>query len=96
MIESRPKRRVVSVPSSRSTGLALLTAGLALALTVTAADADAAGLWFSDRGVRPMGRAGAFVAGVDDLHGIWFNPAGIADAGDAALVDFAWLRMQNS
>jgi len=43
-----------------------------------------------------MGRAGAFVAGVDDLHGIWFNPAGIADAGDAMLIDFAWLRAQNT
>lgn len=73
----------------------IIAAGAALLLTV-AKEASAAGLYFSDRGVRPMGRAGAYVAGADDLHGIWFNPAGIADAGDAVLVDFAWLRFQNS
>jgi long-chain fatty acid transport protein len=66
------------------------------AVATVSSSVDAAGLWFSDRGVRPMGRAGAFVAGVDDLHGIWFNPAGLADAGDAALVDFAWLRARNT
>ena len=46
----------------------------------TAGDAGAAGLYFSDRGVRPLGRGGAFVAGADDLGAIWYNPAGIADA----------------
>ena len=45
----------------------------------------------TDRGVRPMGRAGAFVAGADDLGAVWYNPAGIADAGSALLVDFSWL-----
>lgn len=69
---------------------------LALAALCVTGSANAAGLYFSDRGVRPMGRAGAYVAGVDDLHGIWFNPAGIADAGDAVLVDFAWLRFTNT
>jgi long-chain fatty acid transport protein len=54
--------------------------------------ADAAGMYFSDRGVRAMGRAGAFVAGADDLQAIWYNPAGLADAGTAILVDAAWLR----
>lgn len=62
------------------------------AATTWAGDASAAGLYFSDRGVRPMGRAGAYVAGADDLHAIWYNPAGLADAGTSALVDFAWLR----
>ena len=41
------------------------------------ADADAGGFYFSDRGVRPMGRAGAFVAGADDLNATYYNPAGI-------------------
>src|SRR5271169_3823767 len=54
--------------------------------------ADAAGLYFSDRGVRPMGRAGAFVAGADDAGAVWYNPAGLADAGSSLLMDFAWLR----
>lgn len=72
-------------------GLAL---GASLAVVASSQVASAAGMYFSDRGVRPMGRAGAFVAGADDLGGIWYNPAGIADAGDAVLVDFAWLRFE--
>ncbi len=55
-------------------------------------NAHAAGFYFSDRGVRPMGRAGAFVAGADDLHSIWYNPAGLSEAGTGLLLDFAWLR----
>jgi len=65
---------------------------LACAAFAVATDASASGLYFSDRGVRPMGRAGAFVAGADDLGAIWYNPAGLADAGTSVLVDFAWLR----
>jgi long-chain fatty acid transport protein len=63
-----------------------------MALAVPSRDAHAGGLYFSDRGVRPMGRAGAFVAGADDLGAVWYNPAGIADAGTAFLFDAAWLR----
>jgi long-chain fatty acid transport protein len=64
-----------------------------LALGVlTPCSAGAAGLYFSDRGVRPMGRAGAFVAGADDLGAIWYNPAGLADAGTSVLMDFSYLR----
>ena len=73
--------------TSRMIGVAL-----AAAVLVTVAEARAAGLYFSDRGVRPMGRAGAFVAGADDLGAIWYNPAGLADAGASVLVDFSWLR----
>jgi long-chain fatty acid transport protein len=39
-----------------------------------------------------MGRAGAFVAGADDLGAVWYNPAGLADAGTSVLMDFAYLR----
>ena len=63
-----------------------------VASTLVSQRASAGGLYFSDRGVRPMGRAGAFVAGADDLHAIWYNPAGLSDAGTSILVDFAWLR----
>jgi long-chain fatty acid transport protein len=59
---------------------------------LAASNADAAGLFTTDRGVRPLGRGGAFVAGADDLHAIWYNPAGLADAGSSVLVDFAWLN----
>ncbi|MEO6573622.1 MAG: outer membrane protein transport protein [Polyangiaceae bacterium] len=54
--------------------------------------AHASGLYFTDRGVRPMGRGGAFVAGADDLGAIWYNPAGLADAGTSVLLDFTWLH----
>jgi long-chain fatty acid transport protein len=63
-----------------------------LAALATSSDARAAGLYFSDRGVRPLGRGGAFVAGADDLGGIWYNPAGIVDAPSGLLVDATWLH----
>jgi long-chain fatty acid transport protein len=71
--------------------LALGSAGL-----LFAADAEASGLYFTDRGVRPMGRGGAFVAGADDLGAIWYNPAGLADAGTSVLADFGWLHFTDS
>lgn len=72
--------------------LSALAAGLAITF---AADAHAGGLYFSDRGVRPMGRAGAWVAGADDLGAIWYNPAGLADAKTSVLADFAILRFSS-
>ena len=76
--------------------LGLAACAATLALVARAGDARAAGLYFSDRGVRPMGRAGAYVAGADDLGSIWYNPAGIADAGTSILVDFGWLALRPS
>ncbi|MGH7296355.1 MAG: OmpP1/FadL family transporter, partial [Polyangiaceae bacterium] len=73
-------------PSTLAGAAALVVA------TATAVDASASGLYFTDRGVRPMGRAGAFVAGADDLGAIWYNPAGIADAGTSVLFDASWLQ----
>jgi long-chain fatty acid transport protein len=64
---------------------------LALAV-LNAPSAGAAGLYFGDRGVRPLGRAGAFVAGADDGGAIAYNPAGLAFAGHAYLGDFAWMN----
>jgi len=69
-----------------------LLCSLALGAAALPRTAGAAGLYFSDRGVRPMGRAGAFVAGADDLGAVWYNPAGLADAGTSVLMDFSWLR----
>ncbi len=70
----------------------LAAAASALVCLVCAGDAAAAGLYFSDRGVRPMGRGGAFVAGADDLGAIWYNPAGIVDAPSGLLLDATWLH----
>ena len=65
----------------------LLGASAALALLAPARPAAAAGLFFSDRGVRPLGRGGAFVAAPDDLGAIWYNPAGLVDCGTQLLID---------
>jgi long-chain fatty acid transport protein len=70
----------------RASALALL------AIATYGGHASGAGLYVSDRGVRPLGRGGAFVAGADDLHAIWYNPAGLADAGTSVLLDFSWVN----
>ena len=70
----------------------LLAGSALLASCVAAPRARASGLYFTDRGVRPMGRGGAFVAGADDLGATWYNPAGLADAGNSVLFDASWLQ----
>jgi long-chain fatty acid transport protein len=62
---------------------------------LSASTAGAAGLFTADRGVRPLGRGGAFVAGADDIGAIWYNPAGLADAGTTLYIDFAWLNFSS-
>ena len=46
-------------------------------LMATASTADAAGYYMSDVGTRGMSRAGAFIAGVDDLSAQYYNPAAL-------------------
>jgi len=61
-----------------------------VALSVVAADADVAhagGFFLLDRGVRPNGRAGAFVAGADDPNALSYNPAGLAFSGRQLVLD---------
>lgn len=67
--------------------VALLLAGLLMPEA-----ARASGLYFADRGVRPLSRGGAFVAGADDLGAVWYNPAGLVDAGGGFLFDASWLN----
>jgi long-chain fatty acid transport protein len=71
---------------------ALAISGAIFAVAASADDVRAAGLYFSDRGVRPLGRGGAFVAGADDLGAIWYNPAGLVDAPSGVLFDASWLH----
>jgi long-chain fatty acid transport protein len=74
---------------------ARLSSRLAVALSVSFAasfaavtPADAGGMYLPIRGVRASGRAGAFIAGADDVSALWINPAGLAAlTGPAALVD---------
>ncbi|HLK38439.1 MAG TPA: outer membrane protein transport protein [Polyangiaceae bacterium] len=74
-----------------------VTATLAvLAAVLTVGRAHGAGLYVSDRGVRPLGRGGAFVAGADDLGAIWYNPAGIVDAPSSFLGDLSWIDYQTT
>lgn len=49
--------------------------------------AHAGGFYLLDRGTRPLGRGGAFVAGADDPGALWYNPAGLGLSGDQLLVD---------
>jgi long-chain fatty acid transport protein len=73
---------------ARRGAAALCAAAVAL---FTATGAQAGGLYTSERGVRPLGRGGAFVAGADDLGAIAYNPAGIFDAGDQLLIDASFV-----
>ena len=88
---STPPRRARRV-TRRSASLAAAAALFAAASLSDPPSASAAGLYFSDRGVRPIGRGGAFVAGADDLGSMWYNPAGLAFAGNSVLADASWLR----
>jgi long-chain fatty acid transport protein len=65
---------------------------LFLAVLLSPLLASASGLYVGDRGVRPLGRGGAFVAGADDLGALWYNPAGLVDAGSSVLLDGSWVR----
>lgn len=57
--------------------------------------AQGAGLYFADRGVRPLGRGGAFIAGADDPGAIAYNPAGLFDAGGQVLLDGSWVNFSS-
>ena len=50
--------------------------------------AFATGLFLAPRGVRPLARGGAFVAGASDLNALSYNPAGLALAAEALTFDF--------
>lgn len=58
--------------------------------------AEAGGFYLTDRGVRPLGRGGAFVAGADDQHAVWYNPAGLIGAGNGLLLDAAFVNFNNT
>jgi long-chain fatty acid transport protein len=83
--------------TSRRSLLATAASSAALACVVlAAAPAGAAGLYYADRGVRPLGRAGAFVAGADDLGAMVYNPAGIYESGGQFLFDASWVDFSSS
>ena len=70
---------------------------LLLLLPCLPREAGAAGFFMPGRGVKPLGRGGAFVASSGgDLNSLWYNPAGLAGLDaltltiDAALVDLSF------
>ncbi len=84
-------RTAISAQPSRARA-AVLALVAAAAVGLPTSSAWAGGLYFADRGVRPLGRGGAFVAGADDLGGVWYNAAGVYEAGTEILVDASWLH----
>lgn len=75
--------------------LSLGAAAAALFALTASSSALAAGLYFPDRGVRPLGRGGAFVAGADDLGAVAYNIAGTYDAGSALFLDASWVNFSS-
>jgi long-chain fatty acid transport protein len=70
-------------------------AAFCVSLLTLSGAAQGAGLYFADRGVRPLGRGGAFIAGADDPGAIAYNPAGLFDAGGQALIDGSWVNFSS-
>ncbi len=68
-----------------------MSTALALALLLAPA-AEAAGFYQSDIGTRGMSRAGAFVAGVNDLSAQYYNPAALTKLRPQAYINLsgAW------
>ena len=69
---------------------------VALCASLAPTIAAAAGFYLTDRGVRPLGRGGAFIAGADDQHSVWYNPAGLISAGNGLLLDASLVNFNNT
>ncbi len=99
MKSNRPKQHETFPPLKPASQRSKLRSALAIggiAITLfSALNADAAGLYFPDRGVRPLGRGGAFIAGADDLGAVAYNIAGTYDAGAALFLDASWVNFNS-
>lgn len=83
MVRSRSSlSRMYGMPRMYGWSLALLE----LALLLAASTAWAGGMFIPARGARPMGRAGSYVAGADDLEAVYYNPAGLAGTGHGSFL----------
>lgn len=80
---SRSRRRLLATVTALSTVASAL---------VVARPAAAGGLFVSERGSRPGGRAGAFIAGADDGYSVIYNPAGLVDAGTSVMLDLSYVH----
>jgi len=70
-----------------------MTSLTASVVTTVSTKAHGGGVYFNERGVRPMGRGGAFVAGADDLGAIYYNPAGLVHASRQVMVEAGFVLM---
>lgn len=71
------------------------TLSLCLLVLLSAESAFGAAFYMPGRGVRPLGRAGAFVAsGHQNLNSMWYNPANASGFGDFTLtIDAALIHL---
>lgn len=81
-------------PSARRGAFCFLAA---LAVCLAPALGWASGLYLPGRGVKPLGRAGAYIASSGgDLNSLWYNPSGLAGLEgttltlDVAIIDLAF------
>ncbi|MFT3924451.1 MAG: outer membrane protein transport protein [Myxococcales bacterium] len=56
---------------------------LSAALGIVPQRVQASGWYFTERGVRSLGRGGAFVAGAKGAESLWINPAGLKGSGNS-------------
>ncbi|MFT3926821.1 MAG: outer membrane protein transport protein [Myxococcales bacterium] len=61
----------------------VLALALSAAIGLAPQRASASGWYLTERGVRSLGRGGAFVAGAKGAESLWINPAGLKGAGNS-------------
>lgn len=79
----------------RNSSASALTLVLTLLSLLVVSDAFAAGFFLPGRGVKPLGRGGAFVASSgQDLNALWYNPANLAGMEELQLtVDLSLIEL---
>ena len=89
---AHPQRRTALMekrnPKYPSSQHAILFLHVCLFLFLFSSVAQAAGMFLPSRGVHPLSRGGASIAGGDTLQTIWYNPANLVEMkGISVLVD---------
>lgn len=69
---------------------------IAVVLLLLSGSAWAGGYMLLDSGVRAQGRAGAFVAGANDISAQWYNPAALTQVPRSTVAFEGWLTQQTA